>query len=58
MFPLKITMTNCGYRQLSGSGDGPVSNSGQNGSCTKEKYWNSTSGQTILGKLHPVVTAV
>lgn len=26
--------------------------------CAKEKYWNSTSSQTIVGKLHLVGVAV
>lgn len=30
----------------------------KNGHIAKEKYWNSTSRQTILGKLHPVGVAV
>lgn len=43
--------------KLSGSGDG-LPDPGEGGRCTKESYWNSTSAQTIFGKLHPVGVAV
>lgn len=35
-----------------------ITDSDKNGHCAKEKYWNSTSRQTILGKLHPAGVAV
>lgn len=51
-------MKYCGYDKLSGSGDERITDSAENGHCEKEKYWKSTSRQTILGKLHPVGVAV